>query len=141
MPNGEGGDVRGVIAIVLVVAAMLCLLGCGLLSNAVSGTITYDGDPVIPDGAVVTVQVRDVSYQDAASTLIASQSIENPGRFPIDFSVPYEPDDIDSRAIYGLQISIRQGDSLIFVNDTAFDVLTRGNPKRGVDVWVVAVGR
>ncbi len=132
---------RGVIAIVLVVAAMLCLLGCGLLSNAVSGTITYDGDPVIPDGAVVTVQVRDVSYQDAASTLIASQSIENPGRFPIDFSVPYEPDDIDSRAIYGLQISIRQGDSLIFVNDTAFDVLTRGNPKRGVDVWVVAVGR
>ncbi|MYC06767.1 MAG: hypothetical protein F4X57_06305 [Chloroflexi bacterium] len=132
---------RGVIAIVLVVAAMLCLLGCGLLSSAVSGTITYDGDPVIPDGAVVTVQVRDVSYQDAASTLIASQSIENPGRFPIDFSVPYEPDDIDSRAIYGLQISIRQGDSLIFVNDTAFDVLTRGNPKRGVDVWVVAVGR
>lgn len=132
---------RGVIAIVLVVAAMLCLLGCGLLSSAVSGTITYDGDPVIPDGAVVTVQVRDVSYQDAASTLIASQSIENPGRFPIDFSVPYEPDDIDSRAIYGLQISIRQGDSLIFVNDTAFGVLTRGNPKRGVDVWVVAVGR
>ena len=132
---------RGVIAIVLVVSAMLCLLGCGLLSNAVSGTITYDGDPVIPDGAVVTVQVRDVSYQDAASTLIASQTIENPGRFPIDFSVPYEPDDIDSRALYGLQISIRQGDSLIFVNDTAFDVLTRGNPKRGVDVWVVAVGR
>ncbi|MCY3542547.1 MAG: YbaY family lipoprotein, partial [Chloroflexi bacterium] len=126
MPNREGGDVRGVIAIVLVVAAMLCLLGCGLLSSAVSGTITYDGDPVIPDGAVVTVQVRDVSYQDAASTLIASQSIENPGRFPIDFSVPYEPDDIDSRAIYGLQISIRQGDSLIFVNDTAFGVLTRG---------------
>ena len=86
------------------------------LSNAVSGTITHDGDQAIPEGAVVTVQVRDVSYQDAASTLIASQTIENPGRFPIDFSVPYEPDDIDSRAIYGLQVRITFDGRLIYIN-------------------------
>ena len=69
-------------AISLAVALMLVAAGCGLLSNAVSGTITYDGDPAIPDGAVVTVQVRDVSYQNAAAPLIASQTIESPGRFP-----------------------------------------------------------
>ena len=34
----------------------------------------------------------------------------------------------DSRAICGSQISIRQRDRLIFVNDTAFDILTHGNP-------------
>ena len=131
---------RVFIATALVAALTLVVAGCGLLSNAVSGTITYDGDPAIPAGAVVTVQVRDVSYQDAASKLIASQTIENPGRFPIDFSVPYEPDDIDSRAIYGLQVSITLNDRLIYINDTAFEVITRGNPKRGVDMWVVSVG-
>ncbi len=128
------------VAIFLSVAFMLIASACGYLSNAVSGTITYDGDPEIPAGAVLTVQVRDVSYQDAASTLIASQTIENPEQFPIDFSVPYERRDIDSRATYGLQIRITLDGRLIYINDTAFEVLTRGNPKRGLDVWVIAVG-
>ena len=131
---------RSAVAIVLAATVMLAAVSCGLFGNTVSGTITYEGDQAIPDGAVVTVQVRDVSYQDAASTLIASQTIENPGRFPIDFSVPYDPGDIDSRAIYGLQVRITLDGSLIYINDTAFDVLTRGNPKRGVDMWVVSVG-
>ena len=86
------------VAIFLSAAYMLIASACGYLSNAVSGAISYDGDLEIPAGAVLTVQVRDVSYQDAASTLIASQTIENPERFPIDFSVPYERGDIDSRA-------------------------------------------
>ncbi len=131
---------RAVFAIFLIAAAISVAVACGYLGSAVSGTITYDGDPAIPEGAVVTVQVRDVSYQDAASTLIASQTIRNPERFPVDFSVPYASDDIDSTAIYGLQIRITLDDRLIYINDTAFNVITRGNPRRGVDVWVVAVG-
>ena len=63
---------RVVIAIVLAAVVMLISAACGYLSNAVSGTITYDGDPEIPAGAVLTVQVRDVSYQDASAPLIAS---------------------------------------------------------------------
>ncbi len=123
------------LAFILLLVASVCVGG-----NAVTGTITFDGDPAIPDGAVLTVQLRDVSYQDASSILIASQTIEDPGRFPIEFSVPYEPDEIDSRATYGLQVRITSEDRLIFINDTAFDVLTRGNPSRGLDVWVIAVG-
>ena len=69
----------------------------------------------------------------------ASQTIEGPERFPIDFAVPYELDDIDPRATYGLQVRITVQDRLIYINDTAFDVLTRGNPGRGVDMWVIAV--
>ena len=54
--------------------------------------------------------------------------------------MPYEPDDIDPRATYGLQVRVTLRDRLLFVNDTAFDVLTRGNPSRGVVMWVIAVG-
>ena len=127
--------------IVVVMAFVLALGVCTGDRNTVTGTITFDGDQAIPAGAVLTVQLRDVSYQDASSILIASQTIEDPERFPIEFSVPYDPDEIDSRAIYGLQVRIDSSDGrLIYINDTAFDVLTRGNPSRGVDMWVIAVG-
>ena len=127
-------------AIVLIAALTLVIAGCLGERNAVTGTITFDGDPTIPAGAVLTVELRDVSLQDASSILIASQTIEDPERFPIDFSVSYEPDDIDPQATYGLQVRITVQDRLVYINDTSFDVLTRGNPGRGVDMWVVAVG-
>lgn len=129
---------RIVSAIILTAALALTLVACGD-RNAVTGMITFDGDQAIPEGAVMTVQLRDVSYLDAPAPLIASQTIDDPGRFPVDFAVPYEPDDIDDRAVYGLQVSVYLHDRLIYINDTAFDVLTRGNPSRGVDMWVIAV--
>ena len=130
---------RIVSAIILTAALALTLAACGD-RNAVTGTVTFDGDQAIPEGAVMTVQLRDVSYLDAPAPLIASQTIDDPGRFPVDFAVPYEPDDIDPRAVYGLQVRVTLHDRLLYINDTAFDVLTRGNPGRGVDMWVIAVG-
>ena len=130
---------RIISATILIAALALTLAACGD-RNAVTGTITFNGAQAIPDGAVMTVQLRDVSLQDAAAPLIASQTIDDPGRFPIDFAVPYEPGDIDQRATYGLQVRVTLYDRLIFINDTAFDVLTRGNPGRGIDMWVIAVG-
>ena len=127
------------ISIIILTAVLALALGACGDRNAVTGTITFDGDQAIPEGAVMEVQLRDVSYQDAAAPLIASQTIEDPGRFPVDFAVPYEPDDIDARATYGVQVRVTLNDRLIFINDTAFDVLTRGNPSRGVDMWVIAV--
>ena len=125
--------------IALIAALALVMAACGGVRDAVTGTITFDGDDAIPAGAVVTVELRDVSLQDAASTLIASQTVADPEHFPIDFAVPYEPGDIDPRATYGLQVRITLGDRLIYINDTAFDVLTGGSPSSGVDMWVIAV--
>ena len=127
-------------AVILAAALTLAIGACGEGRDAVTGTITFDGDPSIPPGAVLTVELRDVSYQDAPSELISSQTIESPERFPIDFAVPYKPDEIDPRATYGLQVRITRNEHLIYINDTAFDVLTRGNPSHGVHVWVIAVG-
>ncbi|MCY4582193.1 MAG: YbaY family lipoprotein [Chloroflexi bacterium] len=130
---------RIIFAFILTAALALTLAACGE-RNAVTGTITFEGDQAIPEGAVMEVQLRDVSLQDAAAPLIASQTIEDPGRFPVDFAVAYEPDDIDSRATYGVQVRVTLNDRLIYINDTAFDVLTRGNPSRDVDMWVISVG-
>ncbi|MDE2867748.1 MAG: YbaY family lipoprotein [Chloroflexota bacterium] len=125
---------------IILIAALAVAVGfCIQRHNTVTGTITFEGDQSIPAGAVLTVELRDVSYQDAPSTLIASQTIPNPQRFPIDFAIRYQPSDIDPRATYGLGIRVTLNDRLIYINDTAFDVLTRGNPTHGLNVWVIAV--
>ncbi len=131
---------RIALPIILIAAIALAVGFCVQRHNTVTGTITFDGDPTIPGGAVLTVELRDVSYQDAPSRLIASQTIKDPERFPINFAVRYQPDDIDPRATYGLGIRVTLNDRLIYINDTAFDVLTRGNPTHGLNVWVIAVG-
>lgn len=131
---------RIALPIILIAALALAVGFCVQRHNTVTGTITFEGDQSIPAGAVLTVELRDVSYQDAASKLIASQTISNPERFPIDFAIRYQPNDIDPRATYGLNIRVTLNDRLIYINDTAFDVLTRGNPTHGLNVWVIAVG-
>ena len=123
------------LAIILIAAIALAVGFCVQRHN----TITFNGDPTIPAGAVFTVSLRDVSLQDAASKLIASQTIQDPERFPIDFTVRYQPNEIDPRATYGLSVRITLNSRLIYINDTAFDVLTRGNPTHGLNVWVIAV--
>ncbi len=106
---------------------------------ALTGEITFVGDPAIPAGAIVEAQLRDVSLQDVASVLIASQTIERPERFPVPFAIRYDPAEIDERRVYGMQVSITVGGELVYVNDTAFDVLTGGYPSRDVAVEVVKI--
>ena len=51
-------------------------------SPVVTGTITFNGDAAIPDGAVLSVELHDTSLQDASSVLVASQTIEDPATVP-----------------------------------------------------------
>ena len=128
----ESTDIRIVSAIVLIAALKFSLAACGGERNSVTGTIIFDGDLAIPAGTVLIVELRNVSRQDAPSTLIASQTIKEPKRFPLEFAEPYEPDGIDPRATYRVQVSATLDIRLIYANDTAFHVLTDGNRIRGV---------
>ena len=106
---------------------------------SVTGTVTYRERIALTPGAVVTVQLRDTSLMDVASELIAEQVITNPGQVPISFEVHYNKDDINLRNTYSIQARITESDGrLAFINDTAYDVITRGNPTR-VDMVLVIV--
>ena len=106
---------------------------------AVTGTVTYRERIALSPGAVVTVQLRDTSLMDVASELVAEQVITNPGQVPIAFEVRYNKDDIDPRNTYSIQARITESDGrLAFINDTAYDVITRGNPTR-IDMVLVIV--
>ena len=106
---------------------------------SVTGTVTYRERIALSPGAVVTVQLRDTSLMDVASELIAEQVITNPGQVPISFEVRYNSDDINPRNTYSIQVRITESDGrLAFINDTAYDVITGGNPTR-IDMVLVIV--
>ena len=106
---------------------------------SVTGTVTYRERIALSPGAVVTVQLRDTSLMDVASELIAEQVITNPGQVPIAFEVRYNEDDINPRNTYSIQARITESDGrLAFINDTAYDVITRGKPTR-IDMVLVIV--
>ncbi len=127
-------------AVMLLGAVLLMFVGgCGLGDAAVTGTVTYRERIALTPGATLIVQIRDTSYADAAAPLIAEQVISDPGQVPIEFKVPYDPDDIDSGNVYSVSARIEESDGrLAFINDTAYDVITRGSPKR-VDMVLVLV--
>ena len=90
-------------------------------------------------GATLVVELRDVSYADAHAPLIARQTITGPGQVPISFNVGYHRDDIDSGNLYAIHAKIIESDGrLAFTNDTAYEVITHGNPDK-VDMLLVLV--
>ncbi len=106
---------------------------------SVSGTVTYRERLALSPEAKLVVELRDVSYADADAPLIARQTISSPGQVPISFRLEYNREDIDDRNVYGISASIIESDgSLAFTNDTAYDVITGGNPTR-VDMLLVLV--
>ena len=106
---------------------------------SVTGTVAYRERVALTDGSTLKVELRDVSYADAEAPLIASQTISDPGLVPIRFRVEYTRDDIDPRNTYSITARITWPDGrLAFINDTVYEVITRGNPNR-VDMALVLV--
>ena len=106
---------------------------------SVSGTVTYRERLTLTPGASLVVDLRDVSYADASAPLIARQTIAGPGQVPIKFKVEYSREDVDPGNRYSISASIIESDGrLAFTNDTAYEVITRGNPSK-VDMLLVLV--
>lgn len=105
---------------------------------SVTGTLAYSENVALPPDAVVRVRLEDVSIADAPSVIIAERTIANPGQFPIQFEIGYDPSRIDGRFDYAVQATISRGDTLLFINDTVYSVLTRGNPS-SVDMVLIKV--
>ena len=106
---------------------------------SVSGTVTYRERLALTADAMLIVELRDVSYADAAAPLIARQTIDGPGQVPIKFKVEYSRQDIESRNRYSISARIvESAGRLAFTNDTAYEVITHGNPDK-VDMLLVLV--
>jgi putative lipoprotein len=108
----------------------------------VTGTITTRESPIaLPEDAVVQVQLQDTSLADAPAKVVGEQIIGNPGQLPLSYEVCYDPDQIQSNHTYTMSVRITGDDGkLLFINDIAIPVITRGSPTENVEAVVIPVG-
>ena len=105
----------------------------------VTGSVAYRERIMLVPTAVIRVQLVDVSRADAPAVVLGEQRIEASGKqVPFEFSIAYDPADIDERMTYAVQARIEDGGRLLFINDQSYPVITRGAP-RHVDLVLKSV--
>lgn len=106
----------------------------------VTGTIITRDSLTIPDGAILTVRLSDVSRADAAAMVIAEQDIR-PVALPAAFSLAYDPATIDAQHTYVVQARIERDGKLIALNTQRFAVLGRDASEGPLEVVLDPVTR
>ena len=105
----------------------------------VSGSVAYRERMALPPDAVVEVKLLDVSLQDVAAPVIAETTVLPEGRqVPLPFELRYDPTKIQPNRSYAVRATIVSAGRMIFTTDTAYPVITQGNPAH-VDLWLVRV--
>ena len=105
----------------------------------VMGNIGTPSEVELPDDAVVYISLGDVSLAAAEAQLIAEQVITGETKFPIPFTVTYNPREIIETHTYAIGVRIEDSSgNLLFINPTSYQVITGGNLSQ-VEVLVEAV--
>jgi uncharacterized lipoprotein YbaY/heat shock protein HslJ len=137
------GVIGGVLLLCLIsacVAAAVAVLSGGGAKASVTGDVFYRERIALPEDAVLTVQIRDVSRADAPAKVVGEQIIKNPGQVPIPYEVDYDEGAIDDRYTYSIYARIEDGQgNLLFTTTQSYPVITRGNPTQNVEVLVERV--
>jgi uncharacterized lipoprotein YbaY/predicted secreted protein len=133
--------------------ALLLALLAGLLSflvagpalaqgtASVTGEVLYRERIALPPSARVIVQLQDVSFADAAATVLAEQTIDPAGKGPpYSFELAYDAAKIDTRFSYAVHAQIKDGDTLLFTTTERYPVITQGSPSSGIQIIVNRVG-
>ena len=128
-----------IVALPALLLALLVLPVCGGNDGIVTGKVYFEGGDVeLPEGAVVTVKLLDISYADAPSMTLGEHVIEDAGSLPVKFRIPYDKSAIEDRNEYSLSARIELDGRLLYINDTVHPVITGNNPSdRDIEVILV----
>lgn len=102
-------------AMALIAGVMLAsMAGVARADGAtITGTVVYRERMLLPEGAVATVRLEDVSLADAPARLIAETSVPA-STSPTAFSIDYDPARLEAGHTYAWRASILAGDELMF---------------------------
>ena len=128
-----------IVALPALLLALLVFPMCGGNDGTVTGKVYFGGGDVeLPEGAVVTVKLLDISYADAPSMTLGEHIIDDARSLPLKFRIPYDKDAIDDRNEYSLSTRIELDGRLLYINDTVHPVIAGNNPgDRDVEVILV----
>ena len=102
----------------------------------VMGTIHGPENVLLPEDAVVLIQLIDDSLTKPESEVIAVQEIREVPQYPATFSLVYNPKQIIDDHTYVIEVKIEDGlGNLLFINPDVNQVITAGNPSL-VNVYI-----
>ena len=120
--------------------SQLVFQGAATAQAQVTGTVTYLQRIALPANAVVSVQLVNVSRQDAPAVVLAEQTGPTNGQSPpYPFTLQYDPIQIVANNSYAVQARITVDGQLRFISTQAYWVITQGRPTANVEVVVDAV--
>jgi uncharacterized lipoprotein YbaY/heat shock protein HslJ/uncharacterized lipoprotein NlpE involved in copper resistance len=96
-------------------------------AERLTGTAVYRERLALPPNAIFEALLEDLSKADAASQIISSVRLDNPGQPPIRFHIEFDPQRITEQRSYSVRARITVGGRLWFLTDPAYPVLTRGH--------------
>ena len=106
---------------------ILILFACSKEEHkSLTGRISSTQHIVLTEGAMVTIQLLDISKQDVKANVITEEVIKNPGQFSINFDIQYNPDDIQPNNTYSLNVKVEDNDELLFITDKTYPVINNG---------------
>jgi putative lipoprotein len=109
-------------------AAMLVLTtGTAMAElSTIEGSASYRERIALRPGAVLEVELLDVSRADAPAERLASIRVRAKGRVPIPFMLHYDPAMIEQNRTYAVTAKLILQGRVVFRSDTVHPVLTRG---------------
>jgi uncharacterized lipoprotein YbaY len=125
------------IASVLVLAVGLMLSACHFFSHkprpagpAVTGTVVYITNVQLPADAVIELKLVEINRDGQTVRVVTEDTLLRPRKIPLEYSLPYNKRDINTRAHYGVDGKIRAGGRVILATPRPTPVLTHGNPRQ-----------
>ncbi|MDH5918471.1 YbaY family lipoprotein [Vibrio splendidus] len=109
-------------------------------TQVISGTVSYRERIALPENAVVTVTLEDISRADAPSTVIATQEFTTDGKqVPFAFELSYDNNKIKANHRYNMRATIHVDGKLRFTTDTIKSVITDVENTQQADLRLVGV--
>lgn len=138
---------RTIVRVLAAVAAMVLLawvLGaCGTPSGqaTVSGTVAFQQLAEPAPGAILIVQIQDISRADAPAVVVGEQTIPKPEAVPVPFAVTYDPAAIDESHEYIVHARVEdESGNLLYTTMQNYAVITFGHPTENVQIVLEVVG-
>lgn len=108
------------------------------MEKIIKGKITHAGESNIDANAQIKVELRDISLMDAPSKLIASTTITDAKKFPVSYTITYNPSDIKGHNSYAVSARITgPGNKLLYISDTNVRPEFTGSKITTADIGVI----
>lgn len=108
--------------------------------QSITGNLAYRERIALPEDAVISVTLEDVSLADKAAEIIATDSFVAGGKqVPFAFKLDYDANQINPKRSYTVRAKIAVNGKLRFTTDTNYAVITDPSNTQSVNLRLVGV--